>query len=135
MTYSEKLKHPKWQKKRLEILQRDKFKCKLCFDTETELHIHHSKYTKEPWDAPSKDLITYCKHCHLLITKFEFNYIERVYKIDNKDSVCMVVNDLDRNIQKTILFIYENESNIIHLKCSFAKNSKTLKILNKLNNG
>ena len=32
MNYSEQLKSPKWQKKRLEIMQRDKFTCQLCGD-------------------------------------------------------------------------------------------------------
>jgi 5-methylcytosine-specific restriction endonuclease McrA len=32
-TYSELLKSPKWQKKRLEIMSRDKFTCKKCGDT------------------------------------------------------------------------------------------------------
>jgi HNH endonuclease len=64
MNYSEKLKSPQWQKKRLEILQRDNFTCQLCSDTETELQVHHLKYTGEPQDAPNEDLQTLCKHCH-----------------------------------------------------------------------
>lgn len=68
MNYSEKLKHPNWQKKRLEILQRDNFTCQLCTDTETELHVHHLKYTGEPFEAPNEDLQTLCKRCHKLET-------------------------------------------------------------------
>lgn len=67
MTYAEKLQDPRWQKKRLEILERDKFKCQLCLDTNTTLHIHHKKYNGSPWESPNEDLITYCKHCHLFI--------------------------------------------------------------------
>ena len=44
MAYSEKLKNPKWQKKRLEILNRDNFTCIKCGDKETTLQIHHFKY-------------------------------------------------------------------------------------------
>lgn len=66
MTYSDKLKSPKWQKKRLEVLNRDNFKCCLCGDEETELHVHHLKYTAEPWSAPISDLETLCKYCHHL---------------------------------------------------------------------
>lgn len=62
--YSEKLKNPKWQKRRLEILQRDNFTCQICTDTETELQIHHKKYTGEPHEAPEEDLVTMCKCCH-----------------------------------------------------------------------
>jgi len=67
MNYKEKLKSPKWQKKRLEILNRDQFTCQYCGDTETTLQVHHKKYTKEPWDAPNEDLITTCEHCHQFI--------------------------------------------------------------------
>lgn len=64
MSYSQKLKSPKWQRKRLEILQRDDFTCQMCSDTENQLHIHHKNYTGEPYDAPEGDLITLCLHCH-----------------------------------------------------------------------
>ena len=62
MTYSEKLKHPKWQKKRLQILSRDKFTCKKCGDTETQLHVHHKEYISgnDPWDYDNDLLITVC---------------------------------------------------------------------------
>ena len=66
-TYAEKLQHPKWQEKRLLILKRDKFSCKLCGDKETMLQIHHLKYIGNPWEAENKDMITYCKDCHCTI--------------------------------------------------------------------
>ena len=70
MNYSEQYKHPKWQKKRLEILRRDRFTCQKCKDTETTLHVHHIKYLKNrpPWESLEKDLITLCKDCHELIS-------------------------------------------------------------------
>lgn len=66
MIYSEKLRSPKWQKKRLEILTRDNFTCQLCGDTETELQIHHKEYIsgKDPWEYDNALLITLCKDCH-----------------------------------------------------------------------
>jgi hypothetical protein len=64
--YSEKLRDPRWQKKRLEILQRDKFCCQKCFDTETTLHVHHRRYIpgRDPWEVPDDDLVTLCEVCH-----------------------------------------------------------------------
>jgi hypothetical protein len=64
--YAIKLKHPNWQKKRLQILSRDKFTCKLCGDTETTLHVHHKYYEngKDPWEYPNTALVTLCQHCH-----------------------------------------------------------------------
>ncbi len=66
MTYSENLKDPRWQRKRLEILQRDNFTCQLCKDSETTLHIHHKKYFNKtnPWDYENGFLTTLCHHCH-----------------------------------------------------------------------
>lgn len=67
MTYKEKLRHPRWQKRRLDILARDKFKCRFCGDTETELHIHHAFYfdKENPEDYSDDMLFTLCKNCHL----------------------------------------------------------------------
>lgn len=71
MTYQEKLKDPRWQKRRLEILERDKFTCQECQSTKKELHVHHRRYRKKmmPWDHKDHDLITYCTDCHKLMTK------------------------------------------------------------------
>ena len=65
-SYAEKLKNPKWQKKRLQVFNRDKFTCVLCGDKETELHVNHLKYSGEPHEAKLSDLQTLCKYCHKL---------------------------------------------------------------------
>lgn len=65
-SYSEKLRDPRWQKKRLVILERDNFKCVVCLNTKSELHVHHGFYAKgrEPWDYPDETLWTLCDECH-----------------------------------------------------------------------
>lgn len=65
-TYADKLKDPRWQKKRLDILQRDGFKCRACGDVNLTLHVHHVRYESDcdPWDYESDDLITLCECCH-----------------------------------------------------------------------
>lgn len=64
-TYSELLKDPRWQKKRLEIMQRDNFTCQLCFSSTKTLHVHHLEYeNSHPWDTPDVNLITLCEECH-----------------------------------------------------------------------
>ena len=65
-TYSEKLKDPRWQKKRLKILERDEFTCQSCFDSESTLHVHHRYYIRgaEPWGYPNEALQTLCESCH-----------------------------------------------------------------------
>lgn len=64
--YSEKLKDPRWQKKRLEILERDEWTCQKCFDSESTLVVHHRRYlvNTEPWDYPDDLLVTLCEDCH-----------------------------------------------------------------------
>ncbi len=64
MTYSEKLKDPRWQKKRLQILERDNFTCRYCEDTEKTLHVHHMIYSKAPWLTDNEHLLTLCEDCH-----------------------------------------------------------------------
>ncbi len=66
-TYAEKLKDPRWQKKRLEVFSRDNWTCQLCSDKEDTLNVHHLKYSTNPWDSDNSDLITYCEYCHLVI--------------------------------------------------------------------
>jgi hypothetical protein len=65
-SYSEKLKDPRWQKKRLEILSRDNFSCLICGDSESTLHVHHRYYIngREPWDYNDNLLATLCDSCH-----------------------------------------------------------------------
>jgi len=72
--YSEKLQDPRWQKKRLKILERDNWTCQKCRDKEASLHVHHLKYHKEPWEASDDDLITLCKHCHFIIENSKDHY-------------------------------------------------------------
>lgn len=65
-SYFEKLKDPRWQKKRLQILQRDGFKCNKCRDEESTLHVHHIQYlsVKNPWEYPNEYLVALCEGCH-----------------------------------------------------------------------
>lgn len=64
--YAEKLKDPRWQKKRLQILERDAWTCQKCFDSESTLVVHHRRYLpdREPWDYPEHLLVTLCEECH-----------------------------------------------------------------------
>jgi hypothetical protein len=66
MTYTEQLKSPKWQIKRLEILKRDKFTCTSCGEKEKQLHVHHGYYDKGLmlWDYEDDTLHTLCSSCH-----------------------------------------------------------------------
>lgn len=73
ISYSEKLRNPLWQKKRLDILNRDNFTCQVCSDTETELHIHHKEYIngRKPWEYEDDNFQTLCKHCHVITETYK----------------------------------------------------------------
>lgn len=64
--YAQKLRDPRWQKRRLEILERDNWTCQKCCDTESTLVVHHRDYLrgKDPWDYPDSLLVTLCEDCH-----------------------------------------------------------------------
>ena len=122
MKYSDQLKHPKWQKKRLEILNRDDFTCQKCGDTETELHIHHLKYKgAKPWETPNKNLVTLCKHCHKvigLVEKYDIDNIldfdfenVKLYKCGSHESDVIV---FIYNIDKCAMFILHENNDIIY---------------------
>jgi len=66
MNYFEKLKDPRWQKKRLKVFERDKWTCQMCGSKTKTLNVHHIEYRKgcEPWEYPLKTLITLCEDCH-----------------------------------------------------------------------
>ena len=64
--FSDQYKDPRWQKKRLEIMERDEFTCKGCGDMESTLNVHHSYYLKgnKVWDYQNWMLVTLCEKCH-----------------------------------------------------------------------
>ncbi len=70
MNYKELLKHTEWQKRRLEILSRDNWKCQSssCKKIINILDVHHLDYLSghKPWEYPDDMLISLCKNCHKL---------------------------------------------------------------------
>ena len=68
MTYKDQLRHPFWQRKRLEVLQRAHFMCERCYDEETTLNVHHKRYVKGrmAWEYELIELEAVCEECHRL---------------------------------------------------------------------
>lgn len=64
--YQKMLLDPQWQRKRLEILQRDNFTCQSCGNEEETLHVHHRYYVAgaKPWEYSDHALLTLCATCH-----------------------------------------------------------------------
>ena len=109
--YSEKLKDPRWQKKRLEIMQRDGFKCKWCGDGKNTLNIHHYAYSGEPWEVDNNELVTICRHCHLII---ETVYTKKV-KVDfiswigNNESIKICLIKLENDDKYDVNKVFYND--------------------------
>jgi len=74
---------PRWQKRRLEIMQRDDFQCRDCKSKSETLNVHHAYYVtgRRCWDYPSFSLETLCWECH----KLRHFYIEK--EAENNDTL------------------------------------------------
>ena len=72
ITYIEKLKDPRWQKKRLQIFERDGWACVFCESKNKTLVCHHLYYLpgREPWDYSNEALATLCEECHEMETEY-----------------------------------------------------------------
>lgn len=120
-TYSEQLSSPKWQRKRLEVFERDNFTCLSCGATGEQLQIHHVNYVygKLPEDYETSELITLCKECHECITAKikQCNWIVRI--MGNSVEKLDLVSD--------ILFAVSNKYSVEALK-------STLKHIESINN-
>lgn len=95
-SYGEKLKDPRWQRYRLELMGRDDFACRLCGDRSTTLNIHHLKYSGEPWDAPAEFLWTLCADCHTIVSANKIDLMSsvvRVRKIPKEKSTTILFCD------------------------------------------
>ena len=114
-TYSEKLKDPRWQKKRLEIFQRDNFTCQKCGSTDKTLVVHHFKYTGEPWDVENENLITVCEICH--------NVIEGIKDcVDTKSESLKIVN-YNSELDDKLLGITSENFSVLAISCNDKKSS------------
>lgn len=87
ISYSEKLKDPRWQRKRLEVLQRSDFSCECCQETEKTLHVHHKFYKKgaAPWEYDADDLQSLCEDCHDLIHFWKERLNESIKRLELSD--------------------------------------------------
>jgi len=65
-TFLEAYRDPKWQKKRLEVLELAGWECSDCGSNEDTLHVHHTYYEKDkkPWEYPIESLHCLCEDCH-----------------------------------------------------------------------
>ncbi len=66
LSWAEQCRDPRWQKKRLEVLQERDFVCEACEATDKTLNVHHRHYTygRAPWEYENKEFAVLCEDCH-----------------------------------------------------------------------
>lgn len=66
MSYSDQLRDPRWQRRRLEIMSRADFSCEKCHSATKTLHVHHKQYRAgaRPWEYADNELECLCDDCH-----------------------------------------------------------------------
>lgn len=66
MTYQQQIKHPDWQRKRLEVLEINDYQCQMCAAKDQTLHVHHPYYRRGAmiWEYETVDLMCLCHKCH-----------------------------------------------------------------------
>lgn len=118
--YRENLKRPEWQRKRLEVMSRDEFTCKLCGDKDTILNVHHHDYHGKPWEADIEQLITCCEPCHLYVMHNpDVTKIMSVHKFQEDWCTAFIVSCTDRDVlitvasDRTDTFLFAKQSNIL----------------------
>ena len=105
MTYQDQIKSPKWQKKRLQVLESSKFKCDECQNTEKQLHVHHTHYRKgaKIWEYDNIELRCLCDTCHSLTHSIQneilnsLGMMEIVASLDYKNQVLGYIDGLINN--------------------------------------
>lgn len=62
----EKYKDPRWQRRRLEVMQNADFSCEGCGANDKPLNVHHKLYLRghDPWEYNDLELMCLCEECH-----------------------------------------------------------------------
>jgi len=105
LTYYEMLKHPKWQKKRLEILEREDFSCAWCEnDKDNQLHVHHMFYDNDMklWEYPDHTMVCLCSVCHKaahdLKKRLEYIVADSLEGIHNYSMLIGIMAEMQKDI-------------------------------------
>jgi hypothetical protein len=131
MTYSEKLRDPRWRdfkeqflNWRCETLQRNRTWCDECGeDTQCRLHVHHSVYhhSAEPWDYDFEEMRLFCEDCHDRIHSLEKEMAAFIRSIEPHE--CYEFRAFFQELQ--------NSQHSRHLKIALARATHAVRKLNE----
>lgn len=113
MDYKEQIKSPKWQKRRLEIMEKDNFTCQLCGDTETMLNVHHLSYHRDRNIGEYEDweLMTLCENCH----KDEHSSMDNIIiKIESLKSSGLTMREIIAFLDSIEIDLYLGHDRVIN---------------------
>ena len=98
MTYSEQLKSPLWQRKRLEVMKALGFKCQSCGDPLKTLNVHHKKYKagRKAWEYELTDFSVLCNDCHKIA--HSITETSRTQKQQNRQAYLTEIEDRTNRI-------------------------------------
>jgi hypothetical protein len=84
--YQRLLRDPRWQKRRLEVLNMAEWKCEDCGDGKESLEIHHCAYRADtdPWEYGDNLLMCLCMRCHRKRQESERDFRVEIGKITRK---------------------------------------------------
>ena len=94
-SYSEKLKDPRWLELRKEIIKDRGNKCQLCNGKDLKLHVHHLKYSGEPWEIDKSDLVVLCSYHHKMI----HNKLKPIKLIPIKPLIYLCILNVDNSFK------------------------------------
>ena len=116
--YSQLLKRPEWQKKRLEMLELSNYACYNCGETTLTLHVHHTIYRKDtmPWDYSNNEYLVLCEHCHedIHIQKNNLNELLAGEDSASKIEMCIYICEMENYSMDTVRDFFQRFNPIAH---------------------
>jgi len=98
MIYANELRANGWQRRRLEILQRDGWTCVACgLGTDDRvLNVHHRRYPdrgRPIWDVPDEHLETLCESCHEATHRPGDMRFDHLTLAEMRDAYCTLIGE------------------------------------------
>ena len=78
-SYRSQYLDPRWQKKRLKVMESTGFKCENCQSETNTLNVHHKQYipNRDIWDYRLNQFLVLCEGCHEAYHS-EFDWLNEV---------------------------------------------------------
>jgi hypothetical protein len=82
-TFFDQYKDPRWQKKRLEVLEAFNYSCLFCGEKHKTLHVHHVYYVsgRSVWEYEICELMVLCDECHASVHTLKDQLSKQVFTL------------------------------------------------------